>query len=178
MAVQLLGFSQTVAKNQSQKEVQSQRKEPKDLFQNQSQKDTTYLSEVILNDLKAPLEANFRGATQVILGSSDLLPFRTRGVAAALNQLAGIEVNGSRGPQGSILSMYARGGRSKQALVIIDGIRVADPASASLSYDLRLLDISQIESIKVIPSYWRSSTNNCFESDRPRSSCAAPHDLG
>lgn len=150
MAVQLLGFSQTVAKNQSQKEVQSQRKEPKDLFQNQSQKDTTYLSEVILNDLKAPLEANFRGATQVILGSSDLLPFRTRGVAAALNQLAGIEVNGSRGPQGSILSIYARGGRSKQALVIIDGIRVADPASASLSYDLRLLDISQIESIKVI----------------------------
>ena len=79
MAVQLLGFSQTVAKNQSQKEVKSQRKEPKDLFQNQSQKDTTYLSEVILNDLKAPLEANFRGATQVILGSSDLLPFRTRG---------------------------------------------------------------------------------------------------
>ncbi len=64
--------------------------------------------------------------------------------------MAGIEVNGSRGPQGGILSIYARGGRSKQALVIIDGIRVADPTSASLSYDLRLLDISQIESIKVI----------------------------
>jgi vitamin B12 transporter len=150
MAVQLLGFSQTDAKNQSKNAVQSPLKESNPLAQNQSQQDTTYLNEVILNDLKAPLGPNFRGATQVILGSSDLLPFRTRGVAAALNQLAGIEVNGSRGPQGSILSIYARGGRSKQALVVIDGIRVADPASASLSYDLRLLDISQIESIKVI----------------------------
>ena len=150
MAVQLLGFSQTVAKNQSKKEIQSQVKGTKDLFRNQSQKDTTYLNEVILSDLKAPLGSNFRGATQVILNSRDLLPFRTRGVATALNQLAGIEVNGSRGPQGSILSIYARGGRSKQTLVIIDGIRVADPASASLSYDLRLLDISQIDIIKVI----------------------------
>ncbi len=79
MVVQLLSFSQTEAKNQSKKAVQSPLKESNPLPQNQSQQDTTYLNEVILNDLKAPLGPNFRGATQVILGSSDLLPFRTRG---------------------------------------------------------------------------------------------------
>ncbi len=79
VVVQLLSFSQTEAKNQSKKAVQSPLEESSPLLQNQSQQDTTYLNEVILNDLKAPLGPNFRGATQVILGSSDLLPFRTRG---------------------------------------------------------------------------------------------------
>ena len=113
-------------------------------------RDTTILNEVVLTDLKAPLSSSFRGATEVRVSAKDLWPFRTTGLAAALNQLAGIEINGARGPQGSVLSIYARGGRSKQALVIIDGIRVADPSSASLSYDLRLIDLSQIASLKVI----------------------------
>jgi len=108
------------------------------------------LKEVVVSDLKAPLGFAYKGATETILTEEDLMPFRSRGVAAALNSLAGIEVNGSRGAQGTVMSIYARGGRGKQALILIDGIRVADPASASLSFDLRLLDLSQIQSIKVI----------------------------
>jgi len=108
------------------------------------------LKEVVVSDLKAPLGFAYKGATEIILTEEDLMPFRSRGVAGALNSLAGIEVNGSRGTQGAVMSIYARGGRGKQALILIDGIRVADPASASLSFDLRLLDLSQIQSIKVI----------------------------
>lgn len=116
-------------------------------------KDTTNLTilpEVILTDVKSPFGFDYKGATQIILNAQDLTPYRGRGIAVALNRLAGLEVNGARGAQGIVLNLYARGGRGKQSLIIIDGVRVADPASASLSFDLRLLDLSQIESIKVV----------------------------
>ena len=123
--------------------------------QNQKQdtilvKKSNQLDEVVLLDAKAASGFDYQGATQMVLKASDLAPFQTRGVAAALNSLAGIEVNGSRGTVGSVLSIYARGGRGKQTLILIDGIRMADPSSASLSYDLRLLDMNQIESIKIV----------------------------
>lgn len=114
------------------------------------EKERTQLEEVVLKDLKTPFGFDYQGATQFTLDSSDLKPFRTRGVGAALNSLAGIEVNGSRATTGAVMGIYARGGRGKQTLLLIDGIRMADPSSASLSYDLRLLDINQIASIKII----------------------------
>ncbi len=114
------------------------------------ERERTQLKEVVLTDLKAPFGFSQQGATQFVLDATDLKPFRTRGVGAALNSLAGIEVNGSRATTGAVMSIYARGGRGKQTLLLIDGIRMADPSSASLSYDLRLLDINQIASIKII----------------------------
>lgn len=114
------------------------------------EKASTQLNEVVLTELKLPFGFSYQGATQFVLNARDLKPFRTRGVGAALNSLAGIEVNGSRATTGAVMSIYARGGRGKQTLLLIDGIRMADPSSASLSYDLRLLDINQIASIKII----------------------------
>ena len=114
------------------------------------ERERTQLKEVVLTDLKAPFGFSQQGATQFVLDATDLKPFRTRGVGAALNSLAGIEVNGSRATTGAVMGIYARGGRGKQTLLLVDGIRMADPSSASLSYDLRLLDINQIASIKII----------------------------
>ena len=48
------------------------------------------------------------------------------------------------------MGVFARGGRGRQVLVVIDGIRVSDPASSSQEYDLRLLNTANIASIEII----------------------------
>ena len=62
----------------------------------------------------------------------------------------GFEIAGSRGRQGEVLGVFARGGRGRQVLVIIDGVRVNDPSSFSQEYDLRLLSASQVASIEIV----------------------------
>ncbi len=48
------------------------------------------------------------------------------------------------------MGVFARGGRGKQALVLIDGVRVSNPSTFSQEYDLRLLAPSTIASIEII----------------------------
>ena len=48
------------------------------------------------------------------------------------------------------MGVYVRGGRNRQVLVLIDGIQVNDPSELSGGYDLRLLNLNQIESIEII----------------------------
>ncbi|MGB5553553.1 MAG: TonB-dependent receptor plug domain-containing protein, partial [Flavobacteriaceae bacterium] len=61
-----------------------------------------------------------------------------------------IEIAGSRGREGAILGVFARGGRGRQVLVLIDGVRVNDPSSFSREYDLRLLSTANIASVEII----------------------------
>ena len=48
------------------------------------------------------------------------------------------------------MGLYIRGGRNHQVLILIDGIPVTDASGISLSYDLRLLPVEQIESIEIM----------------------------
>src|SRR5690606_27168777 len=71
-------------------------------------------------------------------------------IAQIINAKSGIEIAGGRGRDGDVLGVFARGGRGKQVLVLIDGVRVSDPSTFSLEYDLRMLSPALIESIEII----------------------------
>ena len=118
-------------------------------FQQDSQQ-TTQLDEVVVSDSHFALKREKSGKTVIKISAAELERNQGRNVAELINTKSGIEITGSRGRDGSVFGVFARGGRGRQALVIIDGVRVSDPSSFSQEYDLRLLSTANIESIEII----------------------------
>ncbi|MGB5369069.1 MAG: TonB-dependent receptor plug domain-containing protein [Flavobacteriaceae bacterium] len=119
----------------------------------QQQNDTlqpTILDEVVVSDSRFALKREHSGKTVIKISQEELENHQGQNVAEIINLKSGIEINGSRGREGAILGVFARGGRGRQVLVVIDGIRVSDPASSSSEYDLRLLSTANIESIEIM----------------------------
>jgi vitamin B12 transporter len=108
------------------------------------------LDEVVVSDSRFPIKRENSGKTVIKISSEELENNQGKTVAEIINTKSGIEINGSRSRQGEILGVFARGGRGRQVLILIDGIRASDPSSFSQEYDLRLLATSGIESIEII----------------------------
>ncbi len=108
------------------------------------------LEEVIVSDTRSPIKRENSGKTVIKITSEELQRNQGKTVAEIITTKSGIEISGSRGRQGEILGIFARGGRGKQVIVLIDGVRVSDPSSFSQEYDLRLLNTAAIESVEII----------------------------
>ncbi|NAY90625.1 TonB-dependent receptor [Muricauda sp. JGD-17] len=119
----------------------------------QSQQDSIplhQLQEVVVSDSKFGLKRENSGKTVIKITREELERNQGRTLAEIINTKSGIEIAGSRGRDGNVLGVFTRGGRGRQALVIIDGVRVSDPSTFSQEYDLRLLSPALIESIEII----------------------------
>ncbi|MEH6679393.1 MAG: TonB-dependent receptor plug domain-containing protein [Sediminicola sp.] len=108
------------------------------------------LDEVVVSDSRFELKRENSGKTVIKITAEELERSQGRTIPEIINTKSGIEISGSRGRDGAILGVYARGGRGRQVLVVIDGVRVADPSSSSSEYDLRSLSAANVESIEII----------------------------
>ncbi|WP_431161588.1 TonB-dependent receptor plug domain-containing protein [Flagellimonas beolgyonensis] len=125
----------------------------KGLFAQNQQQDTLkvhQLHEVVVSDSKFELKRENSGKTVIKITSEELERNQGRTVAEVINAKSGIEITGSRGRDGDVLGVYARGGRGRQVLILIDGVRVSDPSTFSQEYDMRLLSPTNIASIEII----------------------------
>jgi len=118
--------------------------------QKQDSTQTLQLDEVVVSDSRFELKRENSGKTVITISQNELAQNQGRSVAEIINTKSGIEINGTRSFAGQNLSTFVRGGNNRQVLVVIDGIQVSDPSSTSAEYDLRLLNISQIESIEIL----------------------------
>ncbi len=109
-----------------------------------------HLEEVVVTDTRIPLKREQSGKTVIRLDREALDRYQGQSFPEVLNQLGGFEISGSRGRPGEVLGVFARGGRGRQVLVMVDGLRVSDPSSASREFDLRLLPLSSIESVEIV----------------------------
>ncbi|MGB3151066.1 MAG: TonB-dependent receptor [Maribacter sp.] len=108
------------------------------------------LDEVVVSDSRFALKRENSGKTVIQISAEELERNQGRTVAEIINTKSGIEVNGSRSYAGQNISVFARGGNNRQVLVVVDGIQVSDPSNVNGEYDLRLLNLSQIESIEIL----------------------------
>ena len=111
---------------------------------------TQKLDEVVVSDSRFELKRENSGKTIIKIDAEELQHNQGRSIAEIINTKSGIEIAGSRGREGAILGVFARGGRGRQVLVLIDGVRVSDPSSFSQEYDLRLLSAANIESVEIL----------------------------
>jgi len=108
------------------------------------------LEEVVISDSKFALPREKSGKVIVKITSEDLKKRSGQSIAAILNSVVGIEINGSHSVIGKNLGYYIRGGKNNQLLILVDGIPVTDASGISLEYDLRLLPADEVESIEIM----------------------------
>ncbi|MDC6365035.1 MULTISPECIES: TonB-dependent receptor plug domain-containing protein [Flavobacteriaceae] len=125
----------------------------KGLVAQEIQQDSTQiqqLDEVVVSDSRFALKRENSGKTVIKISAEELEKNQGKTIPEIINTKSGLEITGSRGRDGAVFGVFARGGRGRQVLILIDGVRVADPSSFSAEYDLRLLSTTQVESIEII----------------------------
>lgn len=111
---------------------------------------TTALEEVVLSDSRFPLKRSQSGKPIVKINADEILKFQGLGIGELVRQYAGIEIIGSQSYAGQNKTISLRGGRNRQVLILIDGVRVLDPSRIDTDFDLNFLSLDQIESIEIM----------------------------
>ena len=114
------------------------------------EKKAEQLEEIVISATKFELKKENTGKVIYKISQKDIQRNAGKSVIELLNNVLGVEIRGANSNPGEPRSTYIRGGRSRQALVLIDGVPLADPTGIEQSYDLRLLSLNQIESIEVL----------------------------
>ena len=108
------------------------------------------LEEIVLSATKFELKKENTGKVIYKITQKDIQTNAGKSVIELLNNVPGVEIRGVNSNPGEPRNTYIRGGRSRQVLILIDGVRLSDPTGIEQSYDLRLLSLNQIESIEVL----------------------------
>ena len=108
------------------------------------------LSEVVITATKFKLKKENTGKIITKITQEQLAQNAGKNVIDILNNVVGIDVRGVNTNASEPRSIYVRGGRSRQVLVLIDGVPVTDQSAINQEFDLRLLAVSQIESIEIL----------------------------
>ena len=89
------------------------------------------------------------GSAVTVITREQIEASRAENVAELLEQTPGLTVNQSGGAGGSA-AVSIRGAESDQTLVLIDGVRVNDPASTGSEFDFAVFSLVNAERIEII----------------------------
>lgn len=107
------------------------------------------LEPIIITANRAADKADQVGSAVTVLDRGDIERSRAENVAELLQTVPGLSVNQSGGIGGAV-SVFIRGADADQTLVLIDGIRVNDPASTGSEFDFAVFSLSNVERVEVI----------------------------
>ncbi|MEX6625386.1 TonB-dependent receptor plug domain-containing protein [Tenacibaculum salmonis] len=114
----------------------------------QQKEKTVALDEVVVTDSRFKLKRENSGKVVHQITAETIQNNQGKNLVDLINTVAGIEINGNTSSSGKDLGFFVRGGKTKEVLVLIDGVQVTNPAGSG--YDLRLLDLNAVESVEII----------------------------
>ncbi|PQB06678.1 hypothetical protein BST83_05530 [Polaribacter filamentus] len=120
------------------------------LFSQDKKEKIETLEEVVVTATKFSLKKENTGKVINTITQKQLQQNAGKSVIEILNTIAGIEVRGVNTNPTEPRSINVRGGRSRQVLVLIDGVPVTDQSAINQEFDLRLVAVNQIESIEIL----------------------------
>lgn len=120
------------------------------LFSQEKKEKIESLEEVVVTATK--FETNKKNIGKIVykITQETIENSRGKSIVDLLNDVPGVEINGNFSTKGQNLGYYIRGGRNRQVAILLDGVNVNDPSSFNGDFDLRQLDINQIERIEVL----------------------------
>ena len=111
---------------------------------------TKFLEEVVVTDSRFALKRSQSGKTVVKIKQEEIQQFSGLGLGVLLSTHLGIDVIGKNLYSGNPSTISIRGGRNRQVLILIDGVRVSDPSRLDSDFDINALSIEMIESIEIV----------------------------
>jgi len=109
------------------------------------------LQEVIISATRTPQDMRLVSRNMTVLRSEELQRFPVVNVADALKMVEGIYTVGAGQTPGQLQTLFMQGAAGNQTTILIDGVRLYDPASTDASTDLSelsLLDVDRVEIVK------------------------------
>jgi vitamin B12 transporter len=110
----------------------------------------TQLQEVVVTATKTAKSIAETGKVITVISSDVLRRSMGKDLSQVLNEQAGVVVNGANTTNGKDKNVYVRGAKTGYTVVLIDGVPMSDPSGISSAFDLRLLDLNQIERIEIL----------------------------
>ncbi len=107
------------------------------------------LEGIVITASRFPEAASKVASSVTVLDHSDIEAARAENVAELLETVPGLTVNQSGGIGGTA-SVSIRGAESDQTLVLIDGVRVNDPASTGSEFDFSVFSLANVERVEII----------------------------
>lgn len=107
------------------------------------------LETVIVTATRTERSADTIGSAVSVIGRADIERRNEKNMLGLFNQLPGVYATESGG-LGGTTNVRLRGADSDQTLVLLDGMRVNDPASAAGDFDFSSLLVTDIERIEVV----------------------------
>ena len=120
------------------------------VFSQQKDEKVESLNEVVVTATKFATNKKNVGKNVYKITQEVIENSRGKTLVDLLNDVPGVEINGNFSTRGQNLGYYIRGGRNRQVAILIDGVNVNDPSSFNGDFDLRQIDLNQIESIEVL----------------------------
>lgn len=116
----------------------------------QQKEKTVELEEVVITDSRFKLKKENSGKVVHKITAATIQRNQGKNLVDLINTIAGIEINGNTSSNGQNLGFFVRGGATKEVVILIDGVQVSNPAGISGGYDLRFLDLNEVESVEII----------------------------
>jgi vitamin B12 transporter len=107
------------------------------------------LEPIVISPSRYAEPAGQVGSAVTVIGRDEIEASRAENVAQLLETVPGMTINSAGGIGGSV-SASIRGAEPDQTLVMIDGVRVNDPASTGSEFDFAVLSLGNVERIEVI----------------------------
>ncbi|MGA1030397.1 MAG: TonB-dependent receptor plug domain-containing protein [Flavobacteriaceae bacterium] len=108
------------------------------------------LEEVVVTDSRFPFKQSQSGKRIKKITQTTLRNFQGMDLSELLSSLAGIEMIGEGSYPGQNKTLSLRGGRNRQVLILIDGVRVSDPSRIDNDFNLNFLPLANIASIEIM----------------------------
>ncbi len=110
--------------------------------------DTTRLSEFVVSAQRSPTDPSRTGRNVIIIDRLQIEAAPVQSVAELLEYTGNVDIR-QRGPQGVQSDVSIRGGSFDQVLILINGVKLADPQTGHHSMNLPI-DLSQVERIEIV----------------------------
>ena len=107
------------------------------------------LPDIVVTATRGPESLSRTGSAISVVPQAEIATTNPLSLVDALRGVPGLDVSETGGP-GATTSVRLRGANPGQTLVLIDGVRVNDPAAASGDYDFSMVPVGAIERIEVL----------------------------
>ncbi|RMG60321.1 MAG: TonB-dependent receptor, partial [Deltaproteobacteria bacterium] len=107
------------------------------------------VEEVVVTATRVETPVKEVGSSVTVITGDEMKKHGDRYLGDTLRRVAGISVTRSGGP-GTLTSVYMRGLKSGNVLVLVNGVEVNDPSSISRDFDFGTLTVEDVERIEII----------------------------
>jgi vitamin B12 transporter len=105
---------------------------------------------IVTASSKFEIKRKDSGKPVIKITRADIEKQSAASIGDLLNQYAGIEIGGARSNAGQNLGYFVRGGNNRQVSFLIDGAQVSDASNIASDFDLRLINLDQVEEIEIL----------------------------